>query len=84
MLNHAVALENLIEHLQRAAGIDHEILGDDLEPVDNRLCARRCAGSAECAGRCRRRDLKRIETIAGHGTILRDEFVIQGRTATDE
>ena len=37
MLHHAVLLENLVEHVQRAAAIDHEIFGDDLEPVDDRL-----------------------------------------------
>ena len=37
MLHNAILLENLIEHGQRTAGIDHEILRDDLEPVDDRL-----------------------------------------------
>ena len=37
MLHDAVLLENLIEHLQRAPAVDHEIFGDDFEPVDDRL-----------------------------------------------
>ena len=37
MLHDAVLLENLVEHVQRAAAIDHEVLGDDFEPVDDRL-----------------------------------------------
>ena len=37
MLHHAVLLENLVENLQRPPAVDHEIFGDDLEPVDDRL-----------------------------------------------
>ncbi len=37
MLDDFVLLENLVEDVQRAAAIDHEIFGDDFEPVDDRL-----------------------------------------------
>ena len=37
MLHDAVLLENLIEHLERPAAIDHEIFRDDLEPIDDRF-----------------------------------------------
>jgi hypothetical protein len=37
MLHYAVLLEDRIEHFERAAAIDHEILRDDLEPIDHRF-----------------------------------------------
>ncbi len=37
MLHHAILLQNLVEHRQRPAAIDHVVLGDDLEPVDHRF-----------------------------------------------
>ena len=37
MLHDAVLLEDLVEHRERAAAVDHEVLGDDLEPVDDGL-----------------------------------------------
>ncbi len=37
MLDDFVLLQNLIEDAQRAAAIDHEIFGDDFEPVDDGL-----------------------------------------------
>ena len=37
VLHHSVLVENLIEHVQGAAGIDHEIFGDDFEPVHYRF-----------------------------------------------
>ena len=37
MLDHAVLLENRIEHFERPAAIDHEIFRDDLEPIDHRF-----------------------------------------------
>src|SRR5580698_6043904 len=37
MLHHAVLIQNLIEHTQRSAPVDHVVLRDNLKPVDNRL-----------------------------------------------
>ena len=37
MLDDAVLLEDRIEHLERAAAIDHEVFRDDLEPIDHRF-----------------------------------------------
>ena len=37
MLHDAVLLENLVEHFERSAAIDHEIFRDDLEPIDDRF-----------------------------------------------
>ena len=37
VLHHSVLLQYLVEHLQRAPPIDHEILRDDFKPVDHRL-----------------------------------------------
>jgi hypothetical protein len=37
MLDDAIALKNLIENMQRSPTIDHVVLGDDLEPIHNRL-----------------------------------------------
>ncbi len=37
VLHDAVLLQNLVQYVQRAAAIDHEIFGDDFEPVDDRL-----------------------------------------------
>ncbi len=37
MLHDAVLLENLVEDVQRPAAIDHEILRNDLKPIDHRL-----------------------------------------------
>src|SRR5260221_13646081 len=39
MLHDAVLLEDLIEHFERPAAVDHKILGNNLEPVDRRLLA---------------------------------------------
>ncbi len=37
VLDDAVLLQDLVEHFERTPAIDHEILRDDLEPVDDRL-----------------------------------------------
>ncbi len=37
MLDDAVLLENLVEHVQRPSAIDHKVFRDDFEPVDHRL-----------------------------------------------
>ena len=66
MLHDAILLQNLIEDRERAARIDHEILRDDLEPVDDRLARkdvpvmRNTQTDADAVIRVR------IETIAGH------------------
>jgi len=67
MLDDAVLLEDSIERGEGAAGIDHEVFGDDLEPVHDRL-----AGEDVLVVRNPEADsdaviLIRIETIAGHG-----------------
>ena len=37
MLDDAVLLENLVEHFERPATVDHEIFGNDLKPVHDRF-----------------------------------------------
>src|SRR5947208_5849053 len=37
MLDDAVLIEDAVEHGERAAAVDHVVLGDDLEPVDDGL-----------------------------------------------
>ena len=37
VLDHAVLLEDFVEDLQRASAVAHEILRDDLEPIDDRF-----------------------------------------------
>ena len=37
VLHDAILLENLVEHLERTAPVDHEIFRYDLEPVDYRF-----------------------------------------------
>src|SRR5262252_8319580 len=37
VLYDAILLKNLIEYLQRTTAIDHEVLRNNLEPVDNRF-----------------------------------------------
>src|ERR1700719_1053313 len=37
MLDDSITLKNLIENLQGSPTIDHVVLGDDLEPIHNRL-----------------------------------------------
>ena len=37
VLNDAILLQDLIEHFQRTPAIDHEILGNNLEPIHRRL-----------------------------------------------
>ena len=37
VLHDAVLLENLIEHFERPAAVDHEIFRDDFEPIDDRF-----------------------------------------------
>jgi hypothetical protein len=37
MLDDAILLEDFVEHIKGAAGIDHEVLRNNLEPIDDRL-----------------------------------------------
>jgi hypothetical protein len=37
MLDDTVLLENLVEHFERPATVDHEIFGNDLKPVHDRF-----------------------------------------------
>jgi hypothetical protein len=37
VLDDAVLLENLVENFERPTSIAHEILGNDLKPIDDRL-----------------------------------------------
>ena len=37
VLHDAVLLEDLVEHMERAARIDHVVFRDDLEPIHDRL-----------------------------------------------
>ena len=37
VLHHSVLLQNLIQDAQRPPAIDHEIFGDDLEPIHHGL-----------------------------------------------
>src|ERR1041384_7282859 len=37
MLDDAVLLQDLIEHFERTPAINHEILRNDLEPIDHRF-----------------------------------------------
>ena len=37
VLHDAILLENLVEHFERTAAVDHEIFRDDLKPVDDRF-----------------------------------------------
>ena len=37
MLNHAILFEDRVQHLERPAAVDHEILRYDLEPIDDRF-----------------------------------------------
>jgi|ERR1700684_1779299 hypothetical protein len=37
MLDDSIALKNLIENMQRPPTIDHVVLGDNFEPIHNRL-----------------------------------------------
>ena len=67
VLHDAVLLEDLIEHGERAAGVDHEVFRDDFEPVHDRLAredvlvVRNAQADADAV------ILKRVEAIAGHG-----------------
>ncbi len=67
VLHDAVLLEDLIEHCQRAAGVDHEVLRDDLEPVDHRLAREDVLVVRNAEADSDAVILKRIEAIAGHG-----------------
>jgi len=37
VLHHAIPLQNLVEHMERAPAIYHEVFRDDFKPVNNRL-----------------------------------------------
>ena len=37
MLHDSILLQDLIQHVEGAAAVDHVVLGDDLEPIDDRL-----------------------------------------------
>ena len=69
VLHHPVPLENLVEDLQRAAAIHHEVFGDDLEPIDDRLLAEDVlvVGNAQADAYTIVR--VSVETIRGHGGL---------------
>ena len=56
VLDHAVLLENVIQDVQRAAAVDHEIFGNDFKPVHDRLASENVVVMREPAGRCRFRN----------------------------
>ena len=71
VLHDAIALENLIEHGERTAAVDHEILRDDFEPVDDRLAREDVLVMRNAQTNSDAVVLERIEAIAGHaGTVL--------------
>ena len=37
VLDHSILFQYLIEKMQRASALEHEIFGDDFEPVDDRF-----------------------------------------------
>ena len=67
MLHNSVALKNLIEHCQRAPGIDHVIFRDDFEPVHHRLARKNVLVVRNAETDSDTVILKRIESITGHG-----------------
>ena len=38
MLDDFIAFEDLVEDLKRTAAVDHEIFGNDFEPIDTWVC----------------------------------------------
>ena len=37
MLNNSILFEDAVENFERPSPVDHEVFGNDLEPVDDRL-----------------------------------------------
>ena len=71
VLHYTVLIEDAVEHGKRATTVDHVVLGDDLEPVDDRLLfedvpvVRHAEADANAVVR------ESVEAICWHSEILR-------------
>jgi hypothetical protein len=68
VLHDAVLGEDPVEHLEWATAIDHEILGDDLEPVDRGLPAQDVVVVRDAQADADAVVGVAVEWVGGHGT----------------
>ena len=84
VLDDAILLENLIEHGQWAAGVDHEVLRDDFEPVDDGLAREDVLVMRNAEADSDAVVLKRIEAISGHRQFSGTVITVASGTVTIE
>ena len=70
MLHDAILFENLIEHFERPAPIDHEVFRDDLEPIDDRFFLEDVAVMRHAQANADAVIVKIIEAICRHEIAL--------------
>jgi hypothetical protein len=73
VLDDAIPLKNLIEHGERAASVNHEVLRDNFEPVYDRLARKDVLVMGNAQTDADAVILERIKAITGHGSSPRDE-----------
>ncbi len=66
VLDDAVLLEDLVEDFKGTAAVHHEIFGDDLEPIDDRLAAQDMAIVRNAQADADAIVLEAVERIGGH------------------
>jgi hypothetical protein len=66
MLDDAVPVEDLVEHLQGSPAIDHIVLGDDLKPVDDGFLGKDVIVVGDAQAYPHAIIAKSIETIGWH------------------
>src|SRR6202048_4828628 len=71
VLHHAVLLQNLIQNAQRTSAVDHEIFGNNLEPVAHRLARQNVIVMRSAQANPNAVFGKSIKAICGHSYRLR-------------
>ena len=80
VLDDAVLFENRVEHFERPAAVHHEILGDDLKPIDDRFFRENVPVMRHAQADADAVFGETIESICGHDDSL---VVRQKREAED-
>jgi len=68
MLYDSIALKNLIENMKCPPAIDHVVLGDNLEPVHNRLFSENVLVMRHAKAYANSEICESIEGICGHNS----------------
>ncbi len=67
VLDDAVLLEDAVEDFERTAGVDHEIFGDDLEPVAGRFLFENVTVVGNTQAETDTVVGRAVERVGGHG-----------------